>query len=452
MAQQYDATPRTGNDNTGIALSSASGLGGPGVRVVVDDAVATSKAEVLRMLTSVKNQILKNDYPAVAGTPTPGVTFAFPAVQSKMASGQRSQIGIVGDSAVAGWGSGILTGNAAGANAGNPGNYVRAKSWPSQLKNLLVAAGIPCRSDAYFSSQIDTNLTNMQSANPNIVVGSGWVLAVYSLSGTVLQSPNTVTSNTQFTPEIAADKFDILHSANAGLGTILITDEDGLNVSIDCSTNAGAQVINSTGLGMKRTTVSRPVASTKPIQISRSTGGAIYIEGIIPYNSVTPCLELLNMGWPGSRAYGTSGSGIWNIWADPSTMGAITPYNALGALNCDAYIIELGTNDAAASIADADFQTAMTNIATKLKGQAGNNGLNVAVVKCRTTIGSYASYNMTPGYLAALDTITSSLGLSPVINFNTISFVTADRFDGTHLTEQGYGKEAVVARVSLIGS
>jgi hypothetical protein len=72
-------------------------------------------------------------------------------------------------------------------------------------------------------------------------------------------------------------------------------------------------------------------------------------------------------------------------------------------------------------------------------------------VKCRVTIGSYASYNMSSDMLAALDTVTASLGLAPVINFNTIPFVTADRFDGTHLSAQGYGKEATVARQALVG-
>lgn len=215
-----------------------------------------------------------------AGRPTPAPvipalpTFSFPAVQAKMAAGQRAQIAIVGDSAVAGWGSGVTTGTGVGWSPGNPGNYVRAKSWPAQLKDLLIAAGIPARHDAYFSSQPDTTIANVTGANPNIAPGAGWVLSSYSLSGTILQCPNTVTTATTFTPEIAADSFDIIHSANTGLGTLLVTDEDGLNVPINTGSTAGAQVISSGGLGLKRTTITRPVASTKPIQISRSAGGA----------------------------------------------------------------------------------------------------------------------------------------------------------------------------------
>nr|WP_315384207.1 hypothetical protein [uncultured Sphingomonas sp.] len=389
---------------------------------------------------------------AVTITAASAPTFVFPAVQAKLVAGQRAQIAFVGDSGTAGWGAGIQIGTQSGSDAGISPNYLRDKSWPAQLGELLVAAGIPCRSDAYFSSQVNSVVADMMAANPNIQVGAGWVLSQFSLSGTMLNCPSTVSTPTTFTPKKAADSFDIIHSATAGLGVITITDEDGMSVQIDESKNSGAQVVTSTGNGMKRTTVTRPVASTKPITITRTSGGQIFIVAIIPYDSTKPCLELLNMGWPAAKAFGTSGTGHWNIYADPTTMSAATPYNALGALNSDAYIVELGTNDAKAGVAPSDFLAAMTNIASKLKGQAGNNGANVALVKCRTTVGGYASYNMSADLLAVIDTVTANLNLAPVINFNAIQFVTADRYDGTHLAGQGNGKQAVVARQSLIGS
>ncbi|WP_093298861.1 SGNH/GDSL hydrolase family protein [Sphingomonas sp. NFR04] len=373
-----------------------------------------------------------------------------------MAAGQRSQIAIVGDSAVAGWGSGVATGTTtAGTGAGTSPNYLRAKAWPQQLKDQLVARGIPCRADAYFSSQVNSVIADMVAANPNIQVGTGWTLSNYSLSGTMLTCANTVTTASVFIPgDAAADSFDIIHAAQSGLGTITFTDEDGWTQSINCGSIAGAQVTNSAGtLGLKRTTISRPTASQKPISITRSAGNQILIVAIIPYNSASPALELLNMGWPSSKAYGTTGSGHWNIYSDSTTMSAATPYNALGALNSDAYIIELGTNDQANGVIPADFQTAMTNIASKLKGQAGGNGANVALVKCRTTIGGYASYNMSSDMLAVIDTVTTNLSLAPIINYNAIPFTSdTDRFDGTHLSAQGYAKEAAVARQALIGA
>ncbi|RSV35168.1 SGNH/GDSL hydrolase family protein [Sphingomonas sp. ABOLD] len=390
---------------------------------------------------------------ALTVTAASSVTFQFPAVQAKMAAGQRSQIAIVGDSAVAGWGGGVDsgTGAASQSTAGNaPGNYLRNKSWPAQLKDMLIARGVPCRHDAFFTSQPDSSVANMQAANPNIVIGTGWTLTNYSLSGSMLNCPNTVTTPITFTPEIAADSFDIIHSATAGLGIIVVQDEDGLNVQINEGTNSGAQVVTASGNGMKRTTITRPVASTKPITITRVSGGQVFLVGIIPYNSTSPCLEILNLGWPGAKAFGTNGTGHWNIYSDPSTMTAATPYNALGALNSDAYIIELGTNDANQAVTATDFQTAMTNIATKLKGQAGGNGANVALVKCRVAM--TGGYNMSSEMLAVIDTVTANLSLAPVINYNVIPFVTTDRFDGTHLSAQGYAKEATVARQSMIGS
>lgn len=394
-----------------------------------------------------------NPSPTPTPTPTPSVTYAFPAVQAKRSAGQRAQIGVIGDSAVAGWGGGVATGTANGTGAGSPPNYLRVNAWPQQLRALLAALGQKVRSDAYFSCSSGTSISDLQAANPNIVLGSGWVLGNTGLSGTILQCPNTSTAATTFTPEVAADTFEFYCSSQAGVATFTVSDSDGVFATIDTSNQSGAQVIVGS-LGLKRFTATRAVPSTKPISIARNgTGGTLYIQGIVPSDTTNPMLEILNMGWPASRAYGTDGSTPhWNIWATPSSMNASTPYNALGVLSCDGYIVELGTNDANASIAASDFQTAMTNIASKLKGQASNNGANVALVKCRTTIGGYASYNMSADMLAVIDTVTANLSLAPIINYNAINFVTTDRFDGTHPAQPGYGKEAVVSRQWLVGA
>ncbi len=368
-------------------------------------------------------------------------SFIFPAIQAKLAAGQRAQLSIVGDSNPAGWGAEIAVGTGTGnqALAGTPGYYSRAKSWPGQWKNKLNQRGIVTRHDAFFSSAIDSNLTNMQAANPNIVVGAGWALGNYSLSGSILQCGNTITTASTYYPsERAADRFDFIVSGNPGLGTLRVTDEDGLSFDINQAVTSGAQVIiPATGNALRRLTVPRPAASTKPIQFARVSGGSCFVEAIIPWDSTSPCLEILNMGWPGSKAYGASGSGHWNIFADPSTMSASTPYNALGALGSDAFIIELGTNDTSQGVSVADYKQAMTNIATKLAGQVG--AANVALAKPRTAGGGF---NMSAAHLAAIDEVTVALGLAPVLDFNSIAFATDDRFDTTHLTTSGQGKSA----------
>jgi len=69
MSVQYDATPRTGNDNTGVVLSTAAALGSVAVRVAIDDTVVTSKGEALRTLLSVRNLVQKGDWPDTVVVP-----------------------------------------------------------------------------------------------------------------------------------------------------------------------------------------------------------------------------------------------------------------------------------------------------------------------------------------------------------------------------------------------
>lgn len=65
MAIQYDAVPRVGNDNTNIARTLAVGNpgGGIGVRLIIDDTVLTSKADVLQQITSLMETVIENTWP-----------------------------------------------------------------------------------------------------------------------------------------------------------------------------------------------------------------------------------------------------------------------------------------------------------------------------------------------------------------------------------------------------
>jgi hypothetical protein len=66
VAVQYDAVPRVGNDNTNITRTLGVGApgGGIGVRIIVDDAVLTSKSDVLQQVTSLMETIIEGQWPA----------------------------------------------------------------------------------------------------------------------------------------------------------------------------------------------------------------------------------------------------------------------------------------------------------------------------------------------------------------------------------------------------
>lgn len=66
MSVQYDATPRSVADGSNIATTlGAASLGGTiGVRVIVDDAVLTTKEQALMALEIVCDRITKQTWPA----------------------------------------------------------------------------------------------------------------------------------------------------------------------------------------------------------------------------------------------------------------------------------------------------------------------------------------------------------------------------------------------------
>lgn len=66
MAVQYDSTPRAVADGSNIAVTlGAASLGGTiGVRVVVDDAVLTTREQALLALEQIGEAITKKTWPA----------------------------------------------------------------------------------------------------------------------------------------------------------------------------------------------------------------------------------------------------------------------------------------------------------------------------------------------------------------------------------------------------
>ena len=66
MSVQYDSTPRAVEDGSNIATTlGAASLGGTiGVRVTVDDAVLTSKEQVLMALDVIAERVVKQTWPA----------------------------------------------------------------------------------------------------------------------------------------------------------------------------------------------------------------------------------------------------------------------------------------------------------------------------------------------------------------------------------------------------
>lgn len=231
---------------------------------------------------------------------------------------RRSVILFAGDSTTVGQGSGP---------SGTQGlNEAHNYSPTARLAELLNTADVPARADAYFGHQ--QSGVAYSAYNPDVVPGADWVFNTIggTLGGIVHRCPSGTTPET-FTPQRAADRFDIYYTTFNGGGTFTVTDASGTLITID--TNSGGNQ------GFLKATVSRGLASTDTISIQRNdTGGAINIVGVSPWNSTLAEICILNAAQIGTTA---------QTWAAGSL-----PYsyvNAIKYLDADLVYAELGLND-----------------------------------------------------------------------------------------------------------
>ncbi|NLS27922.1 hypothetical protein S2M10_29240 [Sphingomonas sp. S2M10] len=385
-----------------------------------------------------------------APTPSPTPTFTLSALQAKKDANQRQIAVYLGDSLTAGWGSGALVGTASGTGAGSGGNFLRANAYPQQVADKLNARGILARADAFCSSMINNVVADLSASNPNITMGTGWTLKNLSFGGFMVWFTGSTFGSFGYTPQYPADKFDIVYATFGSLASAMtVSDANGpLSPSpVDCRAVTGSNVTLNGNSGMRRTTFTRSGGpSLDPISIA-SAGGDIYIALIVPHDTTSPRLEIINIGWPGSKAYDTAGN--WSPNTTPSAANAWAAFYAIGAIDADAWFVELGANDKNLGVAAGDYQAALTNIINRIK--AITPSANIVPVKTNTGV-SGSNYTLTSDFLTAIDTVAASLSLSPVLDYTTLSLVTADRYDTIHLARPGYGKKADKNVTYLVGS
>jgi len=347
------------------------------------------------------------------------------ALRNAYQSGQRARLLLLGDSNTAGWGANGA-GGGAGSNAGNATNYLRTKSYVQETATQLAASGYRIRSDGFLGSGASAanTIAEAVAANPSLAFGANWsvwtgnlFIGAYSF---LCASSNTTTDMT-YTPTVAADRFDIYFSTFVGGGIFRVADSGG-NLQTGISTNSAES--------FQKVTVSRAVASTLAITLRQTTTGGLFILGIIPWNTTSPRLELINCGYAGSKV---------SDWQD--TSHAYSPFNAVPLVGAEAVSIDLGPNDAFASVTPAQYQTNLQALITQFKPVS-----NVILIKPAT---SSDSHNPPAGYMTAIDTLVSTNGLAQAPDFNSISMLSSDRFDSVHFASAGQVKEANVLKPAL---
>lgn len=342
------------------------------------------------------------------------------ALRTAYQSGQRARLLVVGDSNTAGWGANGA-GGGAGVNAGNATNYLRTKSYVRETATLLIAAGYRVRSDGFFGSGASAanTIAEAVAANPSLAFGANWSVWTSNLfvgAYSFLCASSNTTTDMTYTPTVAADRFDIYFSTFIGGGIFRVADSGG-NLQTGISTNAAES--------FQKVTVSRGVASTLAITLRQTTTGGLFIVGIVPWDSTSPRLELINAGYAGSKV---------SDWQDASH--AYSPFLAVPIIDADAVSLNFGPNDAQAGVTPAQYQTNLQALITQFKPTG-----DILLIKPAT---SSDTHNPPAGYITAIDTLVANNSLAQAANFNSISMLAADRFDSVHFVSTGHVKMANV--------
>lgn len=307
-----------------------------------------------------------------------------------------------------------------GGGGGSAG--ARAKSPPSIAAKLLQGAGIDARADAVFgNAAIGDGTTATYSAyNPDVTFGAGWapnLTSPVAIAGG-FWSNSTTTSAMVFTPQKAADRFDLYYikAGGSGNGTLTVTDASGTLATID--TNVGTY-------GLYKTTITRAVADRAPISIQRNgTGAAIYVGAIDPWNSTLPELCMLN-------AARSSGQAV-----DILSNGA--PYQAklfVDLIAADLHYIEYGLNDKNTGVALSTFQTSLHAGVTNCKLLGGV----MLGVPTPATLGD--GFNLTSDWRDAIAAEATASGVALIDHYSRFvsrEAAAADYSDQVHLTFTGY--------------
>lgn len=310
-----------------------------------------------------------------------------------------------------------------GAGTGGTGEIAARRKSPSQfLTTLLNSRGIPARGDAFFGNAgiLTGSAADYASYNTNVAFGAGWsnALANPVYLGGAWWGNSTNTNALTFTPERAADRFDIYYIAagGSGNGTFTVTDSGGTLATINTNTGTYA---------CYKQTVTRAAASVLPISIQRNgTGAAIYIGAIDPWNSTLPELCVLNAAQSGIKA-----SFVTDV-SDPTTSKAM-----IDLIAAELHYVEFGLNEKAGGDSVAAASSNLTTLATNCQA------LGALAVGISAPATSGNSYDLTSDWRAAIAAVASAKSAPLVDHYARMvsrEAATGDYIDAVHLLGSGY--------------
>jgi lysophospholipase L1-like esterase len=250
------------------------------------------------------------------------------AIGAVRAGTGRARLALVGDSTTAGTGS---------ANSGTtnavPGSY------PTLLAALLNSADVPATASSCWGR-------NMLPATDPRVAAPNWVQSSYVLNGNSMRA-NGITDTMAFTPGVSWDTAEVWYADLAGSGTFTVNADGGATLATVTPSGSGA---------LNKVIVTKALA-TSVLNIARTTGGSVYIAGVVTYDSTSKKVDVCNLGWHGSKVVD------WAT-ANASYINNVTPVSNLPQVAPDLTVISLTINDWSNATDMASYTTYLQAIIT----------------------------------------------------------------------------------------
>jgi lysophospholipase L1-like esterase len=278
-------------------------------------------------------------------------------------------------------------------------------------------------------------------AIPGLTIGSSWTQDTTDFSlGGLVYTATTGTNSLSLNPQTVSsvqqpvDTFVVYYRIASGNG-VLYEDVDGSNSTTTSTSNATTSV----GILNVSTTL-----GTHTLNLKWSSGGKVQVIGVEAYNSTSPSVIVDNLGASGSTAYQQYGS-----TSDPTNGGNSAIWAAIG---CSLVVDNLGINDEARGITQANYISAMSALLT---AQQGSSDIAVMTHVPSNPSGGGASMSVQTSFMAALRTLAQSFNAPVIDNFNRwVSYAYSLPFgvysDGfVHPNSIGYGEIATATAKAI---
>lgn len=360
---------------------------------------------------------------------TSGNLARFSTAKAGMGSGTRPLVVYLGDSKTMGEN---IFGGFSYANC-------QAVNLTNKIADLCVSGGLQTNKDIAFSQLGMSTIAIQASYDPRMVANTNWgYYTDTGISGNTWRCLNPNTNPLSYTFAGTTDRVKIWYiQRTANQDTIAVYD--GATLLGTQPTVGGASALASKTFNL----ASRASGKTISIQRTNTIAQTVSIQGIIAWDSTVPAIDLINLGRSGSKA-----SFEW-----VSAAAAWSPINGIKTLNADLYVINLGSNDLAASVSVATFTSSMQTIIDACKFNGGNVVLVNPTKGQQPTYGDAAAQAAYSAAIRALAVTNDCPMIDEGRDFGDWANVSSTLFsDSIHENEAGTARRAALHSQLLLAA